>query len=278
MEATEVPVGKLRYTHRSYSQVKQLRNCGLQFKLERIDKVPSRPMVNAAAGVAVHTGTELVDTLLLAGEDTETVYREAAASAAKALQEQVDKAEADGWPLNTWRSYPRQGFEWFRDKGVPQSIQAYLTWRIEHPDFVLADVPGFGPAIEVPFVHYLGQQNIVGFIDRIFTSQERGGYYPVDLKSGRKPDTDEQLGLYAAALRKSLGWEVTWGYYLYQLKSGVAKQTSPLRIDHWTDEKLGEVYLPATALIDLGIYIPHPGEQCQHCGVADSCPFSQAVV
>lgn len=278
MEATPV-VGKLGYTHRSYSQLKQLRSCGYQFKLERIDKVPSRPMVNASAGVAVHTGTETVDKLLLEGETNgETIVAVASARAAEALQREVEEAEADGWPVSTWRTYPKQSFAWFRDKGVPQAISAYTNWRFANPDFELVTVPDFGPAIEVPFNYYVGTQAIVGWIDRIFTSKERGGYYPFDLKSGRKPETNEQLGLYAAALKKALDWDVHWGYYLYQLKTGEAKQTRPLRVDHWTDETLGQVYLPATQLIDLGIYVPHPGDACQHCGVADACPFAQAVV
>lgn len=278
MEATPA-VGKLKYKHRSYSQLKQLRTCGYQFKLERIDRVPSRPMVNASAGVAVHTGTETVDKMILAGETSaETIIGISTARASEAFQREVEEAEADGWPVSTWRTYPRQGFEWFRDKGVPQSISAYTNWRFANPDFEIVDVPDFGPAIEVPFSYYCGDQEIVGWIDRIFTSQKRGGYYPIDLKSGRKPTTNEQLGLYGAALNKALGWEVRWGYYLYQLKSGEAKQTRPLRVDHWTDQALGEVYLPATALIDLGIYVPNPGDACQHCGVSDACPFAQAVV
>jgi hypothetical protein len=273
---------QLKYTHRSYSQVKQLRTCGYQFKLERIDQVPRRPGAASVAGTALHTATELIDHELLADPlDTTELNDRALTAAFEALDAEIALNEERGWPVDSYRSYgyrPKQDIAWYRDKGIPNSINAYIAWRFATPDFVLADVPHFGPAIEVPFNYYVGDQLIHGRIDRIFTSVERGGYYPIDIKSGNKPPTDEQLGLYAAALHKALDWTVTWGYYLYNLKRGEAKLTPPLRVDHWTDEKLGEVYLPATKLIDLGIYIPSPGENCMHCDVADSCPFSQAVV
>lgn len=293
--------GGLRYKHRSYSQVRQLRTCGEQFRLERIERVPSRPSCPAVAGTAVHTGTETVDHLLHAeddwfGEPKVSLVKQAdwrekliAAALPKALESldvEIAAYVEKGWETSTWKRYGRktkekpnaEDIEWFRQVGIPNSIAAYVDWRLATPDFVLAEVPEFGPAIEVPFNYYVGDQLIHGFIDRIFTSKRVGGYYPIDLKSGRKPETDEQLGLYGQALNKALGWHIEWGYYLYGLKTGTAKLTPPLRVNHWTDEKLGSIYLPATKLIDEQIFIPHPGDACFNCGVSDHCPFAQSVI
>ncbi len=270
----------LKYQHRSYSQVRQLRTCGWQFKLDRLDKAPRHPGAASVAGTAVHTATEFIDKA--DPSEIDGLREPALALALEALDEELAvNAEKGGWTEADHRAYgfrPRQDVAWYREKGIPNSINAYVDWRLATPDFVLADVPAFGPAIEVPFNYYVGDQLIHGRIDRIFTSVERGGYYPVDLKSGRKPDTDEQLGLYGAALHKALDWTVTWGYYLWNLKKGEARLTPPIRIDHWTDEKLGQVYLPATKLIELGIYVPSPGEHCMFCDVSDSCAFSQSVI
>lgn len=278
-QAAAPAVGRLRYTHRSYSQIKQLRTCGYQFKLERIDKVPSRPGAANVAGSVVHTGTEWVDQQIHAGTfEREGLISEALKLANEALDAELAAYEAQGWTVDAFRAYgyrPKQDVAWYRTTGIPNSISAYVDWRLETA-WPLAEVPEFGPAIEVPFNYYIGDQLIHGMIDRVFVPE--GKVTPVDLKSGKKPATDEQLGLYAAALHKALGWEVTWGYYLYELKKGQAKLTPPLRVDHWTDEKLGEVYLPATQLIDLGIYIPSPGDNCMFCSVADACPFAQSVV
>lgn len=285
--ASESSKGGLRYTHRSYSQVRQLRTCGEQFRLERIERKPSRPSAPAVAGTAVHTGTETADAHIDDTELTRSIVVDLALDAALVeLDAQIEKFTAQGWPPDTWKRYGRktkekpnaEDIEWFRQVGIPNSIAAYVDWRLATPDFVLAEVPGFGPAIEVPFNYYVEDQLIHGFIDRIFTSKSVGGYYPIDLKSGQKPDTDEQLGLYGRALKKALDWDVEWGYYLYALKTGTAKITPPIRISHWDDDKLGSIYLPATKLIDLQIFIPHPGDACFHCGVSDHCPYAQSVV
>lgn len=273
-------------THRSYSQVRQLRECGEAYRLSRIERVAERPNTAAVAGTAVHTGTETVDWNLAGGQtDREALVEMANLTALEALDAEIAKNREHGWEPLDYKRYGRatkekpaaEDTEWFRNHGIPLSIRAYVDWRLENPKLTLAVIPGFGPAIEVPFNYYIGTQLIHGFIDRVLTDVDAGGYYPLDLKSGRKPKTDEQLGLYAKALNKALGWNVEWGYYLYGLKTGVAKLTPPLHVSHWDDEKLGRVYLPATQLIDMGIFMPNPGEACQHCSVSDHCRFVQAV-
>lgn len=291
-EVHQVP-GQLSYTHRSFSQVKQLRTCGYQFKLERIDRVPQRPGAANVAGDAVHKATEQADIQIHAGTiDRDELVTTCTALALGVLEDGLAKNAEEGWEEADHKAFgfkPKQDVAWYRKTGIPNSISAYVDWRISTPDFVLADVPGFGPAIEVPFSYYVGDQQIIGAIDRVFTSRQRGGYFPVDLKSGRLPETNEQLALYGAVLRNVLGWPVEYGYYLYGLKNGrtdwfakpergEARLTPPIRVDHWTDDQLASVYLGATRLIELGIYIPHPGSACELCSVSEHCPFAQAVV
>lgn len=269
-------------THRSYSQVSQLRRCGWAYYLERVERVPSRPSVPAVAGVAVHVATELVDREL----DTprEIVIARALSEANDALEQAVDKHGAQGWAPDTWTKFGRstqekpngEDLEWFRTVGIPNSINAYYDWRTSLPaSMTLAEVPEFGPAIELPFNYYLNGQLIYGFIDRVFT--DGTNYYPLDIKSGQKPKTTEQLGLYAAALNSALDWDIQYGYYVHGLKTGKAKLTPPLSLSGWTDRQLARIYLPATRLIDEQVFIPNPGEACRTCSVADSCDYAMAV-
>lgn len=267
--------------------MRQLRTCGWQFYLERVQRVAARPSVPAVAGVAVHVATEVVDRLLHNGQtDPITLAATAQADADASLDEAIAHESAAGWEPDTWKRYGRkttekpngEDLDWFRFVGVPTSIKAYIDWRLANPEWVLAEVPGFGPAIEVPFNYYITPGRLVhGYIDRVFTTAI-GGYYPLDIKSGRKPKTDEQLGLYSAALREALGWEITTGYFIYGLKLGVAKLTDPINVAHWTQEKLGNVYEQSSYLIERGIYIPNPGENCFTCSVSDSCEFAQSVI
>lgn len=267
--------------HRSFSQVKQLRTCGFSYKLERIDRVPSRPSVPAVAGVAVHSGTEEVDRLWSGA--TASLTARGLETARASFDEQVEKLTAEGWPPETWRSFGRgvnnQDAAWFREQGLANSINAYVAWRSENDEaFELVDIPGFGPAIELPFNYYIGAQLVHGFIDRVFRHRRHGTLHPFDLKSGLKPKTDEQLGLYARAIDAGLGWQMDFGYYLYGLKTGTAKLTDPIALGHWTTEKLNKVYGPATLAINTGIFMPAPGEACFLCSVTEHCEFYRSVI
>lgn len=47
----------------SPSQISSLLNCGEQFRLQRVEKAPSRPMWGGIGGTAVHELTEHLDRL-----------------------------------------------------------------------------------------------------------------------------------------------------------------------------------------------------------------------
>ena len=272
--------------HRSYSQMNQLRTCGEQFRLQRIEHKPSRPSCAAVAGKAFHSLSEEIDLSFHLGVELADIQETVLADIPSEVENFILADESEEFPRDSWKRYGRrteakpnaEDMGWFVAEGIPNMVNAYVDWRAAHPELTLAVIPGFGPAIEVPFQYYLGDQLVYGWIDRVFDSSECEGHFPFDLKSGVKPKTDEQLGLYGAALQAGLGWKPTYGYYVYGLKSGTAKMTPPLNIGHWTDEKLKLVYLPATQQIETGTFVPHPGDACFHCGVAEHCDFAQAVI
>lgn len=277
---TETAPPKVNY--RSFSKLKSIRTCGEQYRLERVERVPSRPSWAAVAGTVIHTGTETVDNMIHNGEvDRDLLIDTATAATLVALDEEIVRRSGDFLP-EQWKAYGRstkQNEAWWRQQGIPNSIRSYVDWRLANQEFTLALVPDFGPAIELPFWYYLPSGELInGYIDRVFTHSGVGGFYPFDLKSGLKPKTDEQLGLYSLALRKTLGWDARWGYYLYGLKTGEAKLTRPIDLSHWTEQKLDAEYGPAARAIDAGIYIPNPGEACFHCGVTEHCAFYQSVL
>ena len=235
--------------------------------------------------MAVHVGTETIDHGLLAGVDSADLAEMALSATLAKLDEETERLTEKGWEPETWKRYGRktaekpqaEDVEWFRQVGIPNSLNAYLEWRLTNEQFQIAEIPDFGPAIEVPFNFYLDGQLVHGWIDRVFTT-ENGGYYPLDIKSGQKPKTSEQLGLYAGALERALGWQVTYGYFLYGLKTGEAKLTPALNLSAWNDFTLSRVYVGGNRLIELGIYIPNPGDACFNCGVSDHCDFAMSLV
>ena len=275
--------------HRSYSQINQYRTCGEQYRLERLERVPSRPSAAAVAGRIIHTATETVDHLVWNGalEATPQGWEALCKAGCEAAVEAATEAIADGskhFPPHEWKMYGRptaanptgQNIDWYQRVAIPNAVNAYVDWRVNHPEFTLAEIPDFGAAIEVKFSYFLGDLEVQGFIDRVFT--DGTSFYPVDLKSGTKPKTDEQLGLYGAALHEAYGWKPTYGWYLYALKTGLAQSTPALDLSHWTHDKLRAVYLPTNDAIEAGIFIPHPGEACFHCGTRDSCSFARSAI
>lgn len=271
--------------HRSYSQLSTLRNCGEQYRLTRVEKIAERPSVPAVVGRVIHTATEFIDHALLADPSVDPTT-EALSVADRELDAAV-QVEAVHNPEfadpDSWKRYGRatvekprgEDLDWFRDHGIPAAILAYYEWR-QASGLELLDIPGFGPAIEVPFELYIGDQLIQGFIDRIF--QRDGTPCLTDLKSGLKPKTSEQLGIYRHAVLRGLGLDIQYGVYVYALKTGTAKITPPIDLRWWTEERLARIYVDGSKLIEQGIYLPAPGDNCFRCGVAYACDFSQAAI
>jgi putative RecB family exonuclease len=273
-------------SHRSFSQINQLRTCGEAYRLERIEKMPQRPSCAAIAGKVVHAASETIDWEIKDGAASAEYIREAAQiDANDALDKEIEQASVgDFTDPATWKRYGRptiekphgEDIEWFRTVGIPKCIDAYVSWRLATPDLTLLDIPGFGPAIEVPFDTYIGGQHVRGYIDRVFVSPD-GVPYLCDLKSGQKPKTSEQLETYRYALLTGAGIDVRWGGYLYGLKHGEAKLTPPIELG-WSEEKLARLYVQANLLIDRGIFIPHPGADCFNCAVSQHCDFAGAAI
>lgn len=278
------------YTHRSHSQVGSLRRCGWAYKLARVDGVSRRPSCPAVAGSAFHLASEFIDESIHAGVDLEgdtaDLATEAIARSSDYIKEEIAKQEGSGWPTDQWKRFGRatkekphgEDIEWFSAVGIPNCVQAYIDWRRATPDLVLYDVPDYGPGIEIPFAVNVGDVEVQGYVDRLWQSTETGTLYEQDLKTGRKPKTDEQLGMYRHALKQQYGVDVQWGGYLYALKSGKASLTLPIDLSHWTEEKLYMVYGVADHLIRSGLFLPNPGEECFLCDVSHACQFARAAI
>ena len=201
-----------------------------------------------------------------------------------ALVVAIEKQSVAGWEPSSWKAFGRatadkpfgEDLGWFQSYGIPGSLRAYIDWRLE-TRWELAEIPDFGPAIEVPFEYVTNAGNRVqGWIDRIFVPN--GELTLLDIKSGQKPKTSEQLGLYAAALLSGLGWQVSTGFYVYGLKHGVAKLTKPLDLTLWNNSRLSTIYDGGTKAIEAGIYLPAPGEACWSCSVSAQCEYASAAI
>lgn len=262
--------------HRSYSQVNTLRRCGYAYKLGKIDKIPGRPSAAAVGGSAVHVATEWIDSIF-DGVGSQDFIAIGIQIARDYFAEEI-LAHPD-FPVPEWTAFgwkPKQDVAWWVEKGIPNCIDSYVEWRMDNPQYRVARLFG-GLAIEVPFDVTLGDVQIQGKIDRVFEDTDNDVLFAVDLKTGKKPPNDEQLGLYRTAL-STLGVDVTYGIYVYGLKRGTAQVTSAIDLSHWTPEKLYAIYGEADRQIREGIFLPHPGDACFICEFKDHCPFNQSAL
>lgn len=267
--------------HRSYSAVRSLLNCGESYRLEREERVSQRPSSAAIAGRVIHAGTEIVDMEIHRGEtDEATLNLLGLTYATEVLDKEIESARSDDYPDPTsWKSYGRatkekphgEDIQWFGAVGIPTCLNNYITWRLENPQLQLLTLPSGAVAVEVPFVVHIEDVPVKGYIDRVFVNTTNGTPVVVDIKSGQKPDSSQQLGIYRKALAAG-GVELTYGAFIYGLKKGCSV-TPDIDLRVWTDEALARVYVAADRQIKAGLFIPHPGEACFHCSVSKHCKF-----
>jgi hypothetical protein len=256
-----------------------LRTCGWQYKLERVDETPSRPSCPQAAGALIHQVTEQIDPLIEAGNARESVQQLADNLLAE-IEPEITTQFSDHFTPETWKSYGRptiakpngEDWEWWKACGLPATLNSFLDWRYDNPQWGLATLASGELAIEVPFNYTVEGVEVRGYIDRVMVNKLDGGLCLFDYKTGRKPQTDEQLAFYA----KATG--IQFGAYLYGMKSGPTKFTGPIDLSHWSHDKLKTLVTTGDSIIKQQLFMPNAGEACFHCSVQSACVFYQSAI
>lgn len=159
--------------------------------------------------------------------------------------------------------------EWWADNG-PVMVDNWIEWR-KRTRWALWETPDGKPGIELELnVTLPGDIPVKMFIDRMFVTGT-GEIVVVDLKSGRLPETEEQLGFYATGIELTWGkqYRPAWGYYWDAQKGDHGK---PLSLDKWTPGLFAQMYKEAAAGINAGCFLPKPANACANwCGVARYC-------
>lgn len=147
-------------------------------------------------------------------------------------------------------------------------VDNWLTWR-KNTRWEIWETPTGEAGIEIQFNILLpGDIPVKGFIDRVFVTPS-GQTVVVDLKTGRTPETAEQLGLYAVALRMLYGVEINFGYFWDANK---ASHGSPLYLGNYTPEWFANLYQRAINGINAGAFLPNAANNCgAWCGMAHFC-------
>jgi len=166
------------------------------------------------------------------------------------------------------RQYPNKEDEsWWLDNG-PKMFHNWIEWRKQENPYTPYQLSGGDFAIETELNVEISGVPMKGFLDRLMVSPD-GELTVIDIKtSTRAPITYTQLGTYAVMCEKVMGVRPTKGAY-FMARTG--ELTTPVDLDHYTENRLGSHLRGFKVAIDNNIFIPQPGFMCGTCSVNHAC-------
>lgn len=163
----------------------------------------------------------------------------------------------------------KRNLEWWMDNG-PGLVDAWVEWR-KRTRWALWETPEGSPGIELQLnINLPGDIPVKMFLDRVFVTST-GEIVVVDIKTGRTPETPEQLGLYATGIELTWGsaCRPAWGYW-WDANKG--EHSKPMDLSKYTPAFFQQMYLGAISGINAGCFLPSPANNCGNwCGVAEFC-------
>lgn len=275
--------------HGSFSQGGTLDECGLQYRLQRLEpEVVSRPHWANVGGKALHAAVEWFETQVAKAPGNAEYARSRVEIAggfaaiwakyfAEALTAQV--LETPGVPPAHWKAGGRgqsEGWTWWQVEGE-EMLRRYLAPRLVEPQAV-ACTPGGAPMIELEGVLDVEGVPYKVVIDQVWRGEDFGlepdSLVIDDLKSGAyAPKGSYQLGGYAWFLKRHAGYGGSKIYgRFWDARTGKYSDPVDLLELHPWDEIVVRVHGQADKK-KAGIFTPAPDwDRCGRCSVKHACP------
>lgn len=266
--------------HWSWSQLETSEDCGLRYRLQRIEAVEQVPQWVLIGGRAFHAAVEEIEQ-----HETRRAFDTAALWERALHTEIADTTQHSAMPLDQWRASAKgkEGYDWWRVEGGPM-LQRYLDNRLSYPIAKLPNqhgqpLPPVVAAVEAPFTLRVptreGDLRVEGILDQVRNTD--AGLVVVDLKSGaHMPDDTFQLGIAAWAIIQRL-YGITsfdmpkiFGMF-YNARKGTYTDRVDLLERHPWEEILYRFHA-AEAKRAAGVYTPRRSSFCGGCSVRYACP------
>jgi hypothetical protein len=290
-EARQAPTAAAA-EHLSFSQGGTLDECGMQYRLQRLEpEVVQRPHWANVGGTALHACAEWFE-LQVSKAPGDAGYAKArieiaggvkaiwAQHLAAALTAQV--LATPGVPPATWKAGGRgqsEGWTWWQVEGEDM-LRRYLDGRIRDMDLNGAPELAFASDGK-PMVELEGVLDVEGVpykvvIDQVWRGESFGlppGSLVIDdLKSGAyAPKGTYQLGGYAWYLRLEQDAEQVYGRFWDARKGAYSEPVNLLEAHPW-DEVVMRVHAQNGKKVHQ-LYAPAPDwSRCGGCSVKHACP------
>lgn len=210
----------------SYSQVSKYSECGNRYRLEYGRGIKGGSWFATVAGKVLHEITEIRDMNRLIAEglvegevqevpEFEPMFRAAVAEEqAKGVELKPSGKEQE--TVSLYGGPNKKDLDWWLIFG-PLFLELYERWR-DGSEWQIAFVEVDGvqvPAIELEFKLTIGEEAVVGYVDRVFWDPAINEYIIVDLKTGALPVGKLQLGDYRVGLLEQYGIDCPYGVYFY---------------------------------------------------------------
>jgi putative RecB family exonuclease len=256
--------------HRSVSQLESYSDCGLKYRLQRIDHVYEAPAWWNAGGRAFHSTIEIYERLRLQGEllTHDAITHTFVDYFAHEIAVQQE-AEED---TTKWRA-AKKGTEnqlWWLMNGV-KMCKDYLDRNGPNRGYEILILDDDKPALELEFLLDVNGVKVKGYVDQVI-QHANGDLVVRDLKTGARQPTDTfQLGTYAHAMKRCYGYDVGWGDYWLARKAISSYAITIAKVHPW--EQLVYRYTQMDRAEKAGIYLPRVSSFCNGCGMKPSCPI-----
>lgn len=165
------------------------------------------------------------------------------------------------------KAYPNKENDiWWSEHG-PKMVQNFMTWWTNSGWEVYTGKANV-PHIEAEFSVYFGDVSVRAIADLIAVTPE-GELVVIDYKTGTyMPDSNMQLGLYAACMELTSGVRPTKGFF-YNARHGVMEDAGDL--SRWTVPLFTELFKQFEKAVQEQIFLPYLGMACKTCAVSQYC-------
>lgn len=258
------PIVAPKVYYKSISSLKLYRDCGLQWKKRKFDKVPSQPAAWLPQGTAFHgayEGWEKSHRAMSVGDVTDLYHEIFDREMEKCKEEQPDLSK---W-LTVGRTTIAKDIENRKERGAVQTT-AFIMRCLTEP-WEPWELPDGSPAVEVSFDLDLGFGPLHGYVDLV-KNWANGDLTILDLKTGNRETTALQLAVYMHAMNATFGLDITEGSWYYAKDDTYSDRIDLSRLT--VDYLAGEFEAQERGIANK-VFNANPGSHCALCPARNDC-------